>query len=92
MIFEMGSNQFVSHFTNNNNLVLQVIEGPSSNENLEFPPNTHRVTIGRKQSNYWAFADDQHLSNAHAAIIFQDNKYYIEDLSTTNGTWRRLSL
>jgi pSer/pThr/pTyr-binding forkhead associated (FHA) protein len=31
MIFEMGSNQFVAHITNSNNLVLRVIEGPSSN-------------------------------------------------------------
>lgn len=37
------------------------------------------------------FADDQHLSNIHATIFTVDNKYYIEDMGTTNGSWLRLS-
>jgi pSer/pThr/pTyr-binding forkhead associated (FHA) protein len=37
------------------------------------------------------FPEDQHLSNVHATITPSGDKFYIEDMGTTNGTWRRLS-
>lgn len=49
------------------------------------------MTVGRKQSNILNFPDDQHLSNLHATMFSLENKYYIEDMGTTNGSWQRLS-
>jgi pSer/pThr/pTyr-binding forkhead associated (FHA) protein len=57
---------------------------------IEIPKNS-KVTVGRKQTNILNFPDDQHLSNFHATIFVIDNKYYIEDMGTTNGSWQRLS-
>lgn len=37
------------------------------------------------------FTHDQHLSGLHAKIYILDGHFYIEDQSSTNGTWRRLS-
>ena len=53
--------------------------------------NHNKVTVGRKQSNLLNFPEDQHLSNVHATIIPIGDKYFIEDIGTTNGTWIRLS-
>mgnify|MGYP002344513415 CR=1 FL=1 len=49
------------------------------------------MSIGRKQTNMLNFPDDQHLSNIHATIFSVENKYYVEDMGTTNGSWLRLS-
>ncbi len=57
---------------------------------IEILKNT-KVTVGRKQTNALNFPDDQHLSNIHATIFSIDNKYYLEDMGTTNGSWQRLS-
>ena len=57
---------------------------------IEIPKNS-KITIGRKQTNTRIFVDDQHLSNVHASIFSIDNKYYLEDMATTNGSWLRLS-
>lgn len=85
MIIEMGSNQFQAniiggllHFT--------IMEGPAHGNTIEIPK-VGKVTIGRKPNNLINFSDDQHLSNVHATISYIENRYYIEDMSTTNGTW-----
>jgi len=52
---------------------------------IEIPK--HKITIGRKSNNLLNFPDDQHLSNMHSSLSYSDNKYYIEDMGTTNGTW-----
>ena len=89
MIIEMGSNQFQARLEDYN-LTLEIIEGPSLGYSIEIP-NHKKVTIGRKQTNLLNFPEDQHLSNVHAAITPNGDKFYVEDMGTTNGTWRRLS-
>ncbi len=89
MIIEMGSNQFQAHFMDGI-LTLEIIEGPSQGHMIEIPKN-NKITVGRKQSNVLNFPDDQHLSNLHSTIFSIDNKYYLEDMGTTNGSWQRLS-
>lgn len=89
MIIEMGSNQFQAHFLEGN-LTFEIIEGPSQGYMIEIPRNS-KITVGRKPTNILDFPDDQHLSNLHATIFSIDNKYYLEDMGTTNGSWQRLS-
>ena len=48
-----------------------------------------RLTIGRKQGCDFTQEEDQHLSNIHAVISY-NNGFYLEDLASTNGTWIRL--
>ena len=86
----MGSNQFQARFFEGI-LTLEIIEGPSLGSLIEIPRNS-KVTIGRKQTNLLNFPDDQHLSNIHATIFSIDNRYYIEDMGPSNGSWKRLSL
>jgi hypothetical protein len=71
-------------------LTLEIIEGPSLGYSIEIS-NHKKVTIGRKQTNLLNFPEDQHLSNVHAAITPIGEKFFVEDMGTTNGTWRRLS-
>ncbi len=68
MIIEMGSNQFQASLINNN-LSLNIIEGPAHDTIIEIPKQT-KVTIGRKPNNLLNFQDDQHLSNLHSTISY----------------------
>jgi predicted component of type VI protein secretion system len=43
------------------------------------------VTIGRERGNDIVI-DNLGVSNAHARIVKSDDRYYIEDLDSTNGT------
>ena len=86
----MGSNQFQAHFIDSI-LTLEIIEGPAHGSMIEIPKNS-KVSIGRKNTNHLNFPDDQHLSNIHATIYSIENKYFLEDMGTTNGSWHRLSL
>ncbi len=44
----------------------------------------HETTVGRNQNNSIAVPDTT-MSAFHAKISFENNKYYIEDLDSTNG-------
>ena len=44
------------------------------------------LTIGRKEGNSIVLLD-QHVSGTHAEIIVRNNKVYLEDLHSTNGTF-----
>lgn len=90
MVIEMGSNQFLANI-NGGDLSLTIIEGPAHSLSIEIPKQG-KTTIGRKPNNLINFPHDQHLSNIHATISYSDNKFYIEDMGTTNGTWERLSM
>lgn len=49
-----------------------------------------KYTFGRKKSNDF-HVDDKHLSGIHCWIVCVDGEFMIEDFSSTNGTWVRLS-
>ncbi len=91
MIIEMGSNQFIiEKMTSANNagdLCMVICEGPNVGQRLVVSLKdqlTHN-SVGRKNTNTFPFPDDQHLSNIHAKFFILDNKFYLEDLSSTNG-------
>ena len=69
----------------NGELYLKILEGMHINK--EFVIN-NTATIGRKGNagnGMILLGDDFHLSNTHAKIYYHDNKFYLEDLGSTNG-------
>ena len=91
MIVEMGSNQFIIEkmvcSSNAGELHMTICEGPNVGQRLvvSLKDQLTSNSIGRKNSNTFPFPDDQHLSNIHAKFFILDNKFYLEDLSSTNG-------
>lgn len=51
---------------------------------------TKGFSIGRKQIMGFSL-EDQHMSTLHSKISYIMGKFVIEDMSSTNGTWIRLS-
>ncbi|CAD8088860.1 unnamed protein product [Paramecium primaurelia] len=98
MLIELGSNLFqvtqLEEVSNGIQLGLLVLEGPNSDEQISFHLNQDKnsVTFGRKTNADIAFPEDHHLSNLHAKFYLVDKNVTIEDHSSTNGTWLRLSL
>jgi len=49
-------------------------------------PIGNKISIGRNRSNQMVFPS-QSVSNYHARIYFEDGRYMLEDLKSTNGTY-----
>jgi hypothetical protein len=52
------------------------------------PSENFSLTIGRREQNDWSFPKDKAMSRRHSRVFFRDNKFWIEDLNSTNGTWK----
>ena len=68
------------------------LEVISAGDNLDLKggsiiPIRSDLTIGRKDGNSIVLLD-QHVSGNHAEIIVRNNKVYLEDLHSTNGTFQ----
>lgn len=48
-------------------------------------------SIGRKTNNSISFTDDLHMSNLHCKVYLIHDKFLLDDMESTNGTWLRLS-
>src|SRR5262249_18668442 len=59
-------------------------EDPQTNQ--EFPFDKERITIGRRAGNDLQFSRAE-MSGLHAAFLYEDGKYFIEDLVSTSGTF-----
>ena len=94
MIIEMGSNQFMIEkmvcANNAGDLQMTICEGPNLGQKLvvSLKDQLTSNSIGRKNTNTFPFPEDQHLSNIHAKFFILDNKFYLEDLSSTNGYFK----
>ncbi len=49
-------------------------------------PIGNKLTIGRNQSNHMVLPS-QSVSNYHAVVYFEDGRYMLEDMNSTNGTF-----
>lgn len=65
----MGSNQFLIDLNNAKCLLLKIVEGPNSGDNLPALMPKGKANIGRKSTNDFSFPEDQHLSNMHSTIF-----------------------
>lgn len=45
-----------------------------------------RTTFGRRQGNTVILTEDSYISGSHAEIVFRDDRFYLTDLGSTNGT------
>lgn len=52
----------------------------------KFPVDCRWVRIGRDPSNQIVLNDDRYTSRYHAWVTFDANKFWLEDLGSTNGT------
>lgn len=53
---------------------------------LKFPVASRWVRIGRDPSNQIVLNDDKYSSRFHAWITYETNRFWLEDLGSTNGT------
>ena len=51
----------------------------------------NKGSVGRKSTNDICFENDLHLSNLHSVLSIENGNFIIEDMSSTNGSWYRLS-
>ena len=49
--------------------------------------NTWQISIGRKEENDLCLRNDTYVSRYHANIIFKDNRLWLQDCDSTNGTF-----
>ena len=54
---------------------------------VSVPVDIPELKIGRKEDNHIYISHDTEISGCHARIVTEKGKYYIEDLSSTNGTF-----
>ncbi|KRX05902.1 Sterile alpha motif/pointed domain [Pseudocohnilembus persalinus] len=90
---ELGSNQFQVDEIKDNILHMHIFEGEYVGQSYELDFNNNLYyQIGRKSDqNIINMEGDQHLSHIHSKISRINEKIVIEDMSSTNGTWVRLS-
>jgi pSer/pThr/pTyr-binding forkhead associated (FHA) protein len=63
--------------------ILVVVRDPQ--KGATFPLQEAATTVGRSSSNDIVF-DDPLVSSRHAQISYEDGRFWIEDLKSTNGT------
>jgi predicted component of type VI protein secretion system len=62
-----------------------IVESLIDNSRQEFPFDKARLTIGRKPGNDLYFNRPE-VSGTHAAFLNEDEKFFVMDLNSTNGT------
>jgi pSer/pThr/pTyr-binding forkhead associated (FHA) protein len=94
-MFQMGLSEFkvtsvlFNPFGQARSLILQVYEGPAKGK--EFKIFADGVNIGRDPSNKIAIREDSQMSSHHADIVLRNGKFWLNDVGSTNRTWRRIS-
>src|SRR6187551_1910536 len=63
--------------------VLEILDGDRAGEVVSL--SSDRVTIGRKPTNTVALKDEK-ASGSHAEVVFEEGRYVLRDLGSTNGT------
>ena len=64
--------------------IVRILGGPAAGK--EFPLFDTNISLGRSKESDLIIGDTL-LSRKHARIIFKEEKWYIEDLKSSNGTW-----
>jgi pSer/pThr/pTyr-binding forkhead associated (FHA) protein len=70
-------------------LALLGYEGPA--RDLEFLIDRRGGRVGRDCENEISVPEDSQMSARHGQILFENGKFYVEDLESTNKTWKRIS-
>lgn len=97
MIIEIGSYQIEINQINitPNSVINSYIEATICEADDDLLGYTFQLydnnSIGRKINNSVMFPEDLHMSNLHCKVYLIQNKFILEDIASTNGTWLRLS-
>jgi len=59
---------------------------PSQGDGQEVE-NAWQISIGRKEENDLCLRNDTYVSRFHANIIWKNNRWWLEDCDSTNGTF-----
>jgi pSer/pThr/pTyr-binding forkhead associated (FHA) protein len=95
MMFQMGLSEFrvlnirYTPYGTPCSISLIGYEGPA--RDLEFVIERSGCSIGRDVENSIAVSEDSQLSSKHGRIFFENEAFFLEDLGSTNKTWRRIS-
>lgn len=95
MMFQMGLSEFKVNNVKYNpygkviSLELVIYEGPARQNTINV--NSEGLTIGRDVANTYCIREDSQMSSFHGKISFEDGVFYLDDVRSTNRTWRRLS-
>ncbi len=70
-------------------LVLSYMSGPEDGRTIAIPVEDENsvVTIGRSIESTICIADDPDASRRHARIVCRDDTWWLEDMSSANGTF-----
>lgn len=66
--------------------LIEVMSGPMDGTEIRLTKEV--LNIGRRRDNDIILVLDPYVSRNHARIIFEDGLYWLEDLNSTNGTWK----
>ena len=94
-MFQMGLSEFrvtsirYSPYGQARHLALAVYEGPAKGK--DFKIFSDGANVGRDPSNKIAIREDSQMSSHHAEIVLREGKFWLNDLGSTNRTWRRIS-
>ena len=65
---------------------IEVVAEIITSADEHFPINTRWLRIGRDESNDIVLTDDTYVSRFHAWITYEQERFWVEDLGSTNGT------
>ena len=94
-MFQMGLSEFkvscirYSPFGQAKSMILQVYEGPAKGKEIKI--GNDGANIGRDPNNKISIREDSQMSSFHAEIILRNGKFVLNDIGSTNRTWRRIS-
>lgn len=94
-MFQMGLSEFkvacirYTPFGQAKSMILQVYEGPAKGKEIKL--NSEGANIGRDPNNKISIREDSQMSSFHAEILLRNGKFVLNDIGSTNRTWRRIS-
>lgn len=66
--------------------LIEVMSGPMDGTEIRLAKEV--TNIGRRSDNDIVLVLDPYVSRKHARITFDEGSYWLEDLNSTNGTWK----
>jgi pSer/pThr/pTyr-binding forkhead associated (FHA) protein len=86
MKFQMGLSEFeveeLEDNIENPRCMMDIFEGPARKNKVEL--NEKGIEIGRDSNNSLAVCEDSQMSNFHAKIMYENNKFMLKDEGSTN--------
>ena len=95
MMFQMGLSEFkvvnvkYDPYGKAKSIELLAYEGPARQSTIKV--GRDGLTIGRDRNNSYSIREDSQMSSYHSKIQYEEGKFKLMDVGSTNKTWMRLS-